>query len=463
VSFISFGYVLLFALTWLFYFYLPGIARSLLLLVVGLLLYSWGSWLYFLLLAFSIVASYGFGLWIRPGSRLCFGLAVGVNLAPLIFFKYGHFLHELFRPASFGTATAYLLPAGISFYTFQAISYLTDIRRGQISPCRNLLDYSLYHSFFPQLVAGPVERAAHLLPQIREVRVHARYDEIGIRQGLELILLGFFKKMVLADSFALMADPAFGNPGLAGGGYLWVATYAFALQIYFDFSGYIDIGRGSAACLGIRLVENFMAPYRAASLADFWRRWNITIGTWFRDYVYIPLGGSRQGHWRRGMAVMATFALSGLWHGANLTFVGWGVFHGTFFLLERVWRGLPAWIRVLFTFHIVAVGWILFRAESFTSAWQIFGKIFTWIPGLLVGAHAPAFSEMERELLFGGNSVLIWSLATVVLFLEGGRGSRLAQTVLARRIPRLVLYYLALLFIWLVSPFAGKQFIYFQF
>jgi hypothetical protein len=163
------------------------------------------------------------------------------------------------------------------------------------------------------------------------------------------------------------------------------------------------------------------------------------------------------------MAVMATFALSGLWHGANLTFVGWGVFHGAFFLLERVWRGLPAWIRVLFTFHIVAVGWILFRAESFMSAWQIFGKIFTWIPSLLVGAHAPAFSEMERELLFGGNSVLIWSLAAVVLFLEGGRGSRLAQTVLARRIPRMVLYYLALLFIWLVSPFAGKQFIYFQF
>ena len=251
---------------------------------------------------------------------------MGVNLAPLIFFKYGHFLHELFRPASFGTATTYLLPAGISFYTFQAISYLTDIRRGEISPCRNLLDYSLYHSFFPQLVAGPVERAAHLLPQIREVRVRARYDEMGIRQGLELILLGFFKKMVLADSFALMADPAFGSPGLAGGGYLWVATYAFALQIYFDFSGYIDIGRGSAACLGIRLVENFMAPYRAASLADFWRRWNITIGTWFRDYVYIPLGGSRQGHWRHGMAVMATFALSGLWHGANLTFVGWGFF-----------------------------------------------------------------------------------------------------------------------------------------
>jgi D-alanyl-lipoteichoic acid acyltransferase DltB (MBOAT superfamily) len=463
LSFISFGYVLLFAFTWLCYFQLPGTARSLLLLGVGLLLYSWGSWLYFLLLAFSILASYFFGLYIRAGSRLCFGLAVGVNLAPLVFFKYGHFLHDIFRPASDGTAAVYLLPAGISFYTFQAISYLTDIRRGQISPCRNLLDYSLYHSFFPQLVAGPVERAAHLLPQIREVRLQARYNDAGIHEGLKLILLGFFKKMVLADSFALMADPAFGNPGLAGGGYLWCATYAFALQIYFDFSGYIDIGRGSAACLGIRLVENFQAPYRAASLADFWRRWNITIGTWFRDYVYIPLGGNRQGPWRRGMAVMATFALSGLWHGANWTFMGWGVFHGAFFLLERTWRRLPFWTRILITFHIVAVGWILFRAESFASAWLIFGKICSWVPGLLVGTPVPAFSEIERKLLFGGNSLLVWGLAAGVLLLEAGRGRLLAEAMLSRRILRLALYYLTLLLIWLVAPFAGKQFIYFQF
>jgi len=400
---------------------------------------------------------------VRPGSRFWFGLAVMVNLAPLAFFKYGHFLQGFFHPISSGSATVYLLPAGISFYTFQALSYLTDIRRGQIAPCRNLLDYSLFHSFFPQLVAGPVERAGHLLPQIRAVRKQAIYDASATVRGLELILLGFFKKMVLADSFALMADPAFGNPGVAGGGYLWFATYAFAFQIYFDFSGYIDIGRGSAACLGIRLVENFQAPYRASSLGDFWRRWNITIGTWFRDYVYIPLGGNRQGPWRRGLAVLATFALSGLWHGASWTFVGWGIFHGIFFLLERIWQKLPRWSCVILTFHLVCAGWILFRADSFSSAWLILEKIGSWLPAFLFEPPVAAFSEIEAKLLWGGNSLLVWGLAVGVLFFEAGTGSRLAKFVFSRRLPRFVLYYLALLTIWLVSPFAGKQFIYFQF
>jgi D-alanyl-lipoteichoic acid acyltransferase DltB (MBOAT superfamily) len=272
-----------------------------------------------------------------------------------------------------------VLPVGISFYTFQSLSYTIDVYRGEIKPCRNLADFALYVSFFPQLVAGPIERAKNLLPQILAQRSVSPWQ---FREGVGLMMWGYFKKLVMADGLGSVADQVFSSGAALSGAEVLMGLYAFAFQIYGDFSGYSDIARGLGKVFGIELMANFRIPYAARDIQDFWRRWHISLSTWLRDYLYVPLGGSRKGNLNAARNVLLTMLLGGLWHGAAWTFVLWGFYHGLLLMGQRAFEGLarkaekiaPAlWgaCSVAITFHLACLGWLLFRASSLSEAWRL--------------------------------------------------------------------------------------------
>jgi len=321
-------------------------------------------------------------------------LAVAGNLGMLGYFKYYDFFvseaTNLLDRVGVDVAPSLIsvtLPVGISFFTFQALSYVIDIYRGTFKPGR-FLDFAVFLSFFPHVVAGPIVRPAEFLPQLKEAHDPRSIDA---SRAVFLIFTGLFKKVVLADFLAReIVDVVFGSPHQHSGFTVLIAIYAFAVQIYADFSGYTDIAIGLALLLGFRFPQNFDAPYTAASIQDFWRRWHMTLSRWLRDYLYIPLGGNRNGRWRTYRNVMLTMLLGGLWHGAAWTFVVWGAIHGGFLAFEhsrrarREARGLPdppdtrlrrMAARVI-TFHIVCFAWVFFRAESFTHASDILGRLF---------------------------------------------------------------------------------------
>ena len=312
-----------------------------------------------------------------------------------------------------------LLPIGLSFHTFQAMSYTIEVYYGRQKAERHLGIYALYVMFYPQLVAGPIERPQNLLHQFR--RPH-RFKADRAAAGLRLMLWGFFKKLVVADRMAPVVDAVFNRPASYGPGMMLLATYCFAFQIYCDFSGYSDIARGAAKVMGFRLMENFDRPYAAASVGEFWRRWHISLSTWFRDYLYIPLGGNRVRLPRWCFNVLVVFLVSGLWHGASWTFVVWGLLHGLYLVGSRLTGPareqaaratglanhpglLRAW-RVLVTFHLVAFAWIFFRANSVADALFIAGRIVTGpfggVPkaGLVTLANAP-FNAFDLWLAAG--------------------------------------------------------------
>ncbi|MEO8163261.1 MAG: MBOAT family O-acyltransferase, partial [Ilumatobacteraceae bacterium] len=267
-----------------------------------------------------------------------------------------------------------MLPVGISFYTFQKMSYTIDIYQGKSQPHRNFLDFALFVSFFPLLLSGPIERARNLLPQISAAR---SMGCLRLRVGVWLITWGLFKKIYIADNIVGIVNPVF-SPGWRGSGMeALVGTYAYAVQIYCDFSGYSDIAQGVAMLLGFEVMRNFELPYFARNPSEFWRRWHISLSTWLRDYVYFPLGGSRSGEWRTGRNLFITMLLVGLWHGAAWTFVLWGIYHGCLLIAHRMMSGhgqrhdqkrgpaiLPDWLAVIGMFHLTCLGWMLFRADS---------------------------------------------------------------------------------------------------
>ena len=323
--------------------------------------------------------------------RLWLWISIINNLSLLFFFKYaGFFISNLNglpglnlpQPENlmpFGLE--YLLPVGISFYTFQSMSYTIDFYRGEIEREKSFVRFATFVSFFPQLVAGPIERARNLLPQFLRAPKVTRED---FADGLSLFVLGLFKKLALANYLALYVERVYGAPGDFGGGALALATFAFAWQIYFDFSGYTDMARGVARMMGFRLMLNFNNPYLAVSLGDFWSRWHISLSTWFRDYVYIPLGGNRKGGRRMYANLLATFIISGLWHGAAWTFLVWGMLHGLGLVatrqLERsTWfrDRLPRFVKQIGVFLFVCFAWIFFRAESMSDAGLIISRIFS--------------------------------------------------------------------------------------
>jgi D-alanyl-lipoteichoic acid acyltransferase DltB (MBOAT superfamily) len=368
--------------------------RKIFLLVASWIFYGWWDTRFVLLLIASGLLNWGTARLIlaadaRPGLRKAW-LAVGVaiNLTILGFFKYYGFfmvqleamLHALGWQRDLAIMQV-VLPVGISFFTFQGMSYVIDIYRRK-TDAAGLLDLTLLMSFFPHLVAGPIVRASHLIPQFARVPDMTRSMAA---MGISLIVWGLFKKAVIASELATgLVDPVFFDPSAHSRLDLAAAAYGYAVQIYCDFSAYSDMAIGLAALLGYRFPHNFNQPYRASSLQDFWRRWHISLSSWLRDYLYVSLGGSRHGLKRLCFALTATMLLGGLWHGASWNFVLWGALHGSVLAAERLWqelkpkgqRPLPAWLGILVTFHIVLLGWIFFRAASFGDALAFLGGLF---------------------------------------------------------------------------------------
>ena len=383
---------IVFALYWLFP---QRRAQNLLLLITSYVFYGWWDYRFCGLMFASSLIDYAAGLGIASATspfrrRVWLSCSVAMNLGMLATFKYFNFFTESFAAlaATLGWQVdpftiQVILPVGISFYTFQTMSYTIDVYRGELKACRSLIDFCAFVSFFPQLVAGPLERASNLLPQFERER---RFDEKLATDGLRLMLWGFFKNLVLADGLAPIVNARFNDIPASSGPQLLLATICFAFQIYCDFSAYSDIAIGTARQFGITLMRNFNHPYCAASLSDFWRRWHISLSTWLRDYVYFPLGGSRGTALQCTTAILLTFLISGFWHGAAWHFVAWGLLHGiataatrgrTLRLpwLSSRWDWLSHAVAVGLTFSFVCLSWILFRAATLADARTILTKI----------------------------------------------------------------------------------------
>ena len=374
-----------------------------LLLVASYVFYGWWDARFLALIAASTLLDFTIGLRIGATDderrrRQLLATSLVANLGILAVFKYHGFFVDSAVDAlatlgwdTSGPTLRILLPVGISFYTFQTISYSFDVYRRRIEPTRDLLAFAVFVAFFPQLVAGPIERARHLLPQFRDERRPP--DRGALVSALALVGQGLVKKVVIADGLAPYVDDAFSRSDTAGAAALTVGVVCFAFQIYGDFSGYTDIARGSARLLGVSLMENFRQPYLARSITEFWHDWHISLSTWLRDYLYVPLGGNRRGRWTTYRNLLVTMVLGGLWHGAAWTFVLWGAFHGLLLAGHRASgrrraeasgvpgvRELPA---VLGTFALVCVGWVLFRAVSLDQALEVLGGIAGLRPGPL--------------------------------------------------------------------------------
>ena len=360
--------------------------------VASYVFYGWWDWRFLLLIAFTSFCSWGSGLLIgkaetRKKAKLWTSLNIVLNLGILALFKYYDFFvtefAQLFHISTEGLLLKVILPVGISFYTFQALSYSIDVYRGKIEPTKDIVAFFAFISFFPQLVAGPIERATNLLPQFLKKR---EFDYDTAVDGMRQILWGLFKKIVVADNCAVYVDQVFSTYTEQTGSTLLLAAVFFTFQIYGDFSGYSDIAIGTAKLFGIKLMRNFNVPYFSRDIAEFWRRWHISLTTWFRDYVYIPLGGSRVSKAKVIRNTFVIFLLSGFWHGANWTFIAWGAYHAILFLpliltgKNRKYTNQVAEGRVLptikeagqmlLTFFLAVVGWIIFRAETIGQAWE---------------------------------------------------------------------------------------------
>ena len=376
--------------------------QNAILLLASYAFYAWWDYRFCALMLVSSLVDFFVGRALdrterQPVRKLLLATSIVVNLGLLGFFKYFNFfsasLTSLLHTLGFSSdpiLVHLILPLGISFYTFQTLSYSIDVYRRKLPAASSILDYMAYVAFFPQLVAGPIERATRLLPQFQTDRT---FDPAAARDGLRQVLWGFMKKMALADNLGVIVDKCYSSPGTMSGPNLSFATLCFALQIYYDFSAYSDIATGVARLFGFNLMRNFAYPYFSQTVGEFWRRWHISLTTWFRDYIYIPLGGSRAGKRRLALSIMLTFIISGLWHGASWNFIVWGAFSGLVLLPSALWGtaakagpddipcgsgslpGFRTCLRVFRTFLIVCVGWVLFRAQTLGQAFAIFRKI----------------------------------------------------------------------------------------
>jgi alginate O-acetyltransferase complex protein AlgI len=437
--------------------------QNVLLLLASYFFYGWWDWRFLLLMMGSTGLDYVIARTIEDAShpakrKALLIVSLLLNFGVLGVLKYFNFFIDSmavclealgFHNIPHGVL-GILLPPGISFYTFQEVAYIVDVYAGRIKASRNFVDYGLFISLFPHLIAGPIQRPAHLLPQVQKPRI---FDPAAFRDGCMLILMGLVRKTVIADNCAYLANAAFSGR-LGGDGWATViGVYAFALQIYGDFSGYSDLARGSAQLLGFHFMLNFRQPYLAVSLQDFWRRWHISLSTWLRDYLYIPLGGSRDGERRTYRNLLLTMLLGGLWHGANWTFVIWGAIHGVGLSVERFvfghrkelveprgWRRMP---RLVITFHLVCLSWIFFRAESVSAAVAMLGTLghFQWSPdyaaaALLLGILGALALMIDLKLENDGSEYLfqkrspvlrfgaaVTAMALLVLFSAGGKGA----------------------------------------
>lgn len=417
------------------------------LLVASYVFYGWWNPLYLLLIAYSTALDYFCVARMRHSRRRGAWLAISLvnNLGLLGFFKYADFIthnvNAMLTEANVGyalRAPGVLLPVGISFFTFQSMSYTIDFYRGKLDHEPSFLRFATFVSFFPQLVAGPIERASRLLPQLREP---PSLTATHVADGVSLFVTGFIKKVCLADYLAAYVDTVYLNPAGHAASALACATFAFAWQIYFDFSGYTDMARGVARAMGFELMLNFNHPYLATSLRDFWGRWHISLSTWFRDYVYIPLGGSHGSRWKTYRNLFLTMVISGIWHGAAWTFVVWGTLHGLAYLVSRpieatrIWNEcIPNGVKRTVVFTFVCVTWVFFRAESVADALLILRRLCTesWVdpafPALAAGWVTVIWiyqwcveSIQLRDRLTGWRTVAVYTILLLYVSVTCGR------------------------------------------
>lgn len=465
-------------------------------LVASYVFYGWWDWRFLLLIAFTSFCSWGSGLLIGRGltqpslkGRRLFSpkfwmiANIVLNLGILAVFKYYDFFvsefGQLFGISTDSLLLRIILPVGISFYTFQALSYSIDVYRQKIEPTKDIIAFFAFIAFFPQLVAGPIERATNLLPQFLQKRTFS-YDQATV--GMRQILWGLFKKIVVADNCATYVDQVWATYDTQTGSTLLLAAILFTFQIYGDFSGYSDIAIGTAKLFGIKLMRNFNNPYFSRDIAEFWRRWHISLTTWFRDYVYIPLGGSRPevpahiknpDRYKKWIIVRNTFViflLSGFWHGANWTFIAWGAYHAILFLplillgknrkyTNQVGDGrlLPTWtetFQILCTFLLVVLGWIIFRAETITQAWE-------YICGML---QFGTLRASYRFFIQHGIRTITW-LCVLMLLIEWLQRNKQHGLEISHLKPvyRGIIFILIFELIIFFLPATPSQFIYFQF
>ena len=433
----SYSFLLFFPIVCLVYFVIPKKVRWVWLLAASYFFYmSWNP-VYALLIAFCTVATYLAGIFLehfrlcQKRQKLVVTICLLLNLGILVYFKYMDFLIESVNRvlALLGdlriSSLNLVLPVGISFYTFQAIGYTIDVFRGDTKAEKNIFRYALFVSFFPQLVAGPIERSKNLLNQVREDSAHKSWDYERITSGFMTMLWGYFLKMVISDRISIYVDKVFQDYSSYNAVILLLAAIGFAIQIYCDFGGYSAIAIGGAKVLGYDLMENFRTPYFSAGITEFWNRWHISLSTWFRDYLYIPLGGNRVKKWKHYRNLVITFLVSGLWHGASWHYVVWGGIHGVLQILEREWKKvtgkLPVaslyvgWIRScvqrVMTFLLLVLTWVFFRAQSVTEACLYIKGIFSFGDWLEFDWKiCPAIGIMPVEM-----KILVFSVA--ILFL----------------------------------------------
>ena len=449
--------------------------QNILLLVASYFFYACWDWRFLFLLIFSTLLDYFTGIKMADAQnktvkKFWFWLSISINLGFLGVFKYFNFFAESFANAllNFGVQVNPLtlnviLPVGISFYTFHGLSYVIDIYKDRIKAEKNFIDYSVFVSFFPLLVAGPIERATHLLPQIQKKRT---FDYEKAVNGLRQILWGLFKKIVIADQCAKYANLIFNDSANYSGSTLVVGALMFTFQIYCDFSGYSDIALGTARLFGIDLLRNFAFPYFSRDIAEFWRRWHISLSTWFRDYLYIPLGGSKGGMWMKVRNTFIIFLVSGFWHGANWTFIIWGLLNALYIMpsillntnrtnLDSVAKGklfpsIKEITMIVLTFSLTVFAWIFFRAENVNEAFLYIAKIFT----------STLFTLPTI------NPITLYAALLIFIIIEWlGREEQFAIAKLGDKLPRMVRWILYYVLIYTIFYHAGEeqQFIYFQF
>ena len=475
-----------FFLNWLFSKYLS--LRNLLILVASYLFYGWWDWRFLILIFISSLVDFFIGQKLyesisKQQKKLYLLISLVVNLGSLIYFKYANFFIDSFVSSFnfFGYhidtfALNIILPVGISFYTFQTLSYSIDIYRGQLKPTKNWLAFFSFVSFFPQLVAGPIERASHLLPQFYKTY---RFNYNVVKSGILLMVFGLFKKMVIADRAALYVNEVYNNTSNYDGVEYLYATVFFAIQIYCDFSGYSDIAIGAARTMGFDLMKNFDSPYFSKSLTEFWRRWHISLSTWFRDYVFIPLGGSKKGKFKTYFNLFIVFVISGLWHGAAITYVIWGAIHGFVLIFEKATANYKKNIfksiglknksfslslfSILLTFSIVSIAWVFFRANSLENAMIILDGIFNQF-------YFKDFINKDTYLIgFKNNEfkVLISSILTLIISeILHKKKSLLNRLNNQKTLFRWVFYFIILFFMIIFGKYGDdivEEFIYFQF
>ena len=450
--------------------------QNILLLAASYVFYGWWDWRFLSLIAFSSCVDYFVGTSLASANnikkrKVLLWVSIIVNLGFLGFFKYYNFFAESFADAFtlFGSQMNVsrlniVLPVGISFYTFQTLSYSIDVYKKKLEPTKDIIAFFSFVSFFPQLVAGPIERAKNLLPQFYSKRHFVYSDAVN---GMRQILWGLFKKVVIADNCATFANMIFDNSGDYSGSTLLLGAVFFAFQIYGDFSGYSDIAIGTSRLFGFNLMQNFAFPYFSRDIAEFWRRWHISLSTWFRDYLYIPLGGSRGGTWMKIRNTFVIFIVSGFWHGANWTFIAWGFINALYFLplmlnnsnrtntntiaLGKVFPNLKEVAQVCFTFFITTIAWVFFRAENINQAWDYTLGIFS----------SSLFSKPELS----ENAIMSLGLICFFLIVEWfGRNKQFAiQGVDVLPIYVRWPFYIGIIVMLFVFTGEEQAFIYFQF